>query len=99
LPFTWGTREGLGGLLGTRISAIRVSDRTCMLQFPSPDGFVEFFRTWYGPTLRAFETLPEAGRRALHTRLADLAREYDVLDEPGSIAIPADYLEAFATRA
>jgi SAM-dependent methyltransferase len=98
-PFTWGTREGLGGLLGTRISAIRVSDRTCTLRFASPDGFVEFFRTWYGPTLRAFETLPAAGRRELHTRLADLARDYDVLDEPGSIEIPAEYLEAFATCA
>jgi SAM-dependent methyltransferase len=98
-PFEWGTREGLGGLLGTRISAIRVSDQTCTLRFASPDGFVEFFRTWYGPTLRAFEALPEEGQRELHTRLADLARDHDVLDEPGSIAIPAEYLEAFATCA
>lgn len=99
LPFVWGTREGLGELLGRRISSMRVSDQICTLHFASPDAFVEFFRTWYGPTLRAFEALPVEGQRELHTRLADLARECDVLDEPGSIAIPAAYLEAFAIRA
>ncbi len=99
VPFTWGTRQGLGELLGTRITSIRVSDQTCMMRFASPDAFVTFFRTWYGPTLRAFESLPIEGRLELHTRLADLAREWNVLDEPGSIAIPAAYLEAFAVRA
>jgi SAM-dependent methyltransferase len=98
LPFAWGTKEGLGELLGSRISSIRMSDQISTLRFASPDAFVEFFRTWYGPTMRAFEALPDEGRRELHTRLADLARDYDVLDEPGSIAIPAAYLEAFAIR-
>ncbi len=99
LPFTWGTREGLGALLGTEISAIRVSEQICTMRFASADAFVEFFRTWYGPTLRAFELVPARDRAELHGRLSDLAGAADTLNEPGSIAIPARYLEAFAIRA
>ena len=73
--------------------------RLFTFRYRSAAHFIDTFRTWYGPTLRAFESLPIDGRLELHARLADLARRWNVLDEPGSIAIPAAYLEAFAVRA
>ena len=99
VPFVWGTREGLGALLDTNVTSIRASEQICMLRFESGDAFVEFFRAWYGPTLRAFAAMPEEARPLLHARLAELADSANILDEPGSIAIPATYLEAYAIRA
>lgn len=98
VPFVWGTEEGLHTLFGPHIGELRARERTFTMRFTSPDRFVEFFRTWYGPTLRAFDTTPESDRPELHRQLADLARDADVLKDGRSIAIPAVYLEAIATH-
>ena len=97
MPFVWGTEEGLHNLFGRHITDLRTRQQTFTMRFTSPERFVEFFRTWYGPTLRAFESTPESDRPELHRQLADLARDADVLKDGASIAIPAVYLEAIAT--
>jgi SAM-dependent methyltransferase len=97
VPFVWGSEGGLRTLFGSRFTELRARERTFTMRFASPDRFVEFFRTWYGPTLRAFDSTPESDRPELHRQLADLAREADVLKDGGSIALPAVYLEAIAT--
>ena len=43
----------------------RSVERKCTLRFRTAEEFVEFFRRWYGPTLKAFEALDEAGQAAL----------------------------------
>jgi hypothetical protein len=58
---------------------------------------VTFFRLWYGPTLKAFAALDDAGREALEADLIGLARSHDRLDGD-ALAIPATYLEAIAER-
>jgi SAM-dependent methyltransferase len=96
VPFVWGTEHGLHELFGSRITNLRARRRTFTMRFTSPERFVEFFRTWYGPTLQAFDSTPESHRAELHRQLADLARDADVLNDRASIAIPAVYLEAIA---
>jgi len=99
VPFVWGSQSGLAGLFGGSVRNLRTRRQRLMLRFRSPDHFVEFFATWYGPTLRAFQALERDERAELHMELAQLARRADVLGDGQTIAIPATYLEAVAVRA
>jgi len=96
-PTLWGTEERLGELLGDAVSDLRVTRREYVFRFRSPEDFARFFRDNYGPTLKAFEALDEAGRERLFDDLTALARDHD--QEPGpSVAMPSEYLEVVATR-
>ena len=72
-------------------------ERTCTWRFSTASHFVAFFRRWYGPTLKAFDALDQAGRHALAGDLADLANRYDHHQDGGSVAIDATYLESVLT--
>src|SRR5829696_6269318 len=54
-PPLWGTEERLRGLLGEGVASLEVRQRSYMLRYPSAGYFVEYFRSYYGPTLKAFE--------------------------------------------
>jgi SAM-dependent methyltransferase len=95
-PLLWGTEDHLRGLFGDSIVSLEVAERTFSWRFTSPEAFVEFFRRWYGPTLKAFEALDGDGRDALERDLVELARRNDRL-AGDAIAIPATYTEAVAT--
>jgi SAM-dependent methyltransferase len=98
-PMLWGEEGHLGELFGDDVDDVRSTSRVCMWRFPSPEAFVDFFATWYGPTNRALARLDDAARTSMHRALAELAREADVLRDGGSIAVPATYLETVARRA
>jgi hypothetical protein len=72
--------------------------QTAVLRFRSAEENVDFFRTWYGPTLRAFEALPSARQEALNDEMVALARSFDRNAGTGPIAITADYLETVIVR-
>jgi hypothetical protein len=72
-----------------------VEERTFTFRFRSAQEFVTFFRTWYGPTLKAFAALGGSARDALESDLLALANRFDRLGR-GAIAIPATYTEAVA---
>jgi ubiquinone/menaquinone biosynthesis C-methylase UbiE len=96
-PLMWGTPEHVDALFAEAAADIRSEVRTCTFRFGSPEEFVTFFRRWYGPTLKAFEALDEAGRDSLARDLADLAARYDRHRDGGAIAIPSTYLESVLT--
>jgi len=95
-PMLWGTDQHLSDLFGGAVAEARSVRRTFTLRFASAEDFVADFRSWYGPTVKAFEALNEDGRAALAADLAELAREWD-RNHGGSIAIPATYLESVLT--
>jgi len=98
-PGLWGKEEHVRGLLGDGVSDMRVERKTYSFRYRSPEHFVEFFRTHYGPTHKAFEALDDAGREALASDLRDLVARSDRLAGTLAVAVPADYLEIVATRA
>jgi SAM-dependent methyltransferase len=61
-PMLWGTEGHLRELFGDGIESLAVTERTFTWRFASPEEFVTFFRTWYGPTVKAFRGA--GGRRA-----------------------------------
>ena len=69
---------------------------TFTFRYRSPQHFLEFLRTNYGPMLKAFEILDDAGREALAGDLQALMTEANTAT--GTLAIPSEYLEVVATR-
>ncbi|MGH7359673.1 MAG: SAM-dependent methyltransferase, partial [Candidatus Rokuibacteriota bacterium] len=97
-PMLWGTEAHLRELFGDGICSLEMQERTFTWRFRSAEEFVEFFRTWYGPTLKAFAALEGTARDALESDLVALARRFDRLGSADAIAIPATYTETVAVR-
>jgi SAM-dependent methyltransferase len=97
-PIRWGDPEYLSSLLGHVSASMSSHRRTAVFRFRSPEENVDFFRTHYGPTLRAFESLDPSRREALRNDLVALARRYNRNGDTGPIAIAADYLETVIAR-
>ncbi len=95
-PMLWGTEPHLRTLFGDGIASLELEERTFTFRFTSAEDFVTFFRTWYGPTLKAFAALEGDARDALEQDLLELARAWNRLAGTDAIAIPATYTEAVA---
>jgi SAM-dependent methyltransferase len=96
-PIRWGSKAYLSELFGDDVAAFACTEQTFTWRFRSPEDFVDFFRTYYGPTVKAFEAVGAAGRDALYGDLAELARRYAGTGT-GPVTIPATYLETVAIR-
>jgi ubiquinone/menaquinone biosynthesis C-methylase UbiE len=96
-PTLWGTESHLRELFGSGIESLDVAERTFTWRFESVEEFVDFFRRWYGPTLKAFAALEGSGRDALERDIVALGHRFERLG-PGAdaVAIPATYTEAVA---
>jgi ubiquinone/menaquinone biosynthesis C-methylase UbiE len=95
-PMLWGTESHLRSLFGDGICSLEVEERTFTFRFASAREFVDFFRTWYGPTLKAFAALEKAARKELESDLIELARRWNRLGGSAATALPATYIEAVA---
>ena len=59
----------------------------------SPAELLAIFRTYYGPTMNAYEAAEKDGRAAqLHEELTTLFNAQNTSTQPGVTAIPATYL-------
>jgi SAM-dependent methyltransferase len=96
-PLLWGSEPYLRELFGDAIDSLACSERTFTFRFRSAEAFVDYFRRYYGPTLKAFETVGDAGSGALHADLVELVELY-ARTRTGQVAIPATWLETVAIR-
>jgi hypothetical protein len=92
-PVLWGTEAGLHDLLGDRAAAIRVQKRHYVFRHASPEGYLEYWRRFYGPTMKAFEAVGDDGRAGLELDLLDLIARFNRADD-GTMVVPSEYLEA-----
>ena len=96
-PMRWGTEDGLRELFGDGISSLTVERRDFVFRYPSPRHWLDFWRDYYGPTLKAFEAVGEAGREALERDLLEhVAAGNRSGDE--TMIVPGEYLEVVAVR-
>lgn len=98
-PGLWGTEDHVRSLLGDGVTDVRVERRTYTWRYRRAQDFVDLFRTYYGPTHKAFAALDEAGQEALEADLVKLIEDSNRLSGGDAVAVPADYLEVVATRA
>lgn len=96
-PPLWGTEERLRELLGEGVSFLEARQRTYAFRYPSAGYFVEYFRDYYGPTVRAFAALGDDGKEALARDLEDLLERSNTSGD-GTLVVPSDYLEVVAFR-
>jgi ubiquinone/menaquinone biosynthesis C-methylase UbiE len=96
-PPLWGTEERLRELLGEDIASLEVTRRSYMFRYPSAGHFVEYFRSYYGPTLKAFESLEPEGQRYLAEDLEELLIQWNTSGD-ATVVVPSDYLEVVAVR-
>jgi hypothetical protein len=68
-----------------------------VFRYRTPVEFFETFITYYGPTVKAWAALDEAGRSSLRHELVNLAASSNRNDD-GTFAATSDYLEIVATR-
>lgn len=94
----WGTRAYLGEILGEGARAIHTTQREFVFRYRSPEHWLEVFRTWYGPTVKAFAAVEPARQGEFAEALLDLARRYNRAKD-GTLAAPATYLETVIERA
>lgn len=94
-PLLWGTEPYLTELFGDEIEALTSTERAFTWRFRSAEAFVDTFRAYYGPTVKAFEAAGETGADALYADLVDLVRRHAGTSS-GPVAVPATYLETVA---
>ena len=96
-PPMWGTEERLRELLGEGVVSLEVTKRSYMFRYRSATHFVEHFRSYYGPTLKAFESLDADGQEALGKDLEELLEHWNI-SGGSTLIVPSDYLEVVAVR-
>jgi len=99
-PLLWGDEGVVRERLGSGVSSLRLTRVLYRFDYPfSPAEVVEFFRQYYGPTTRAFETLPETERTALRAALVEHWSSHNQASDGSRTLVDAEYLEVVGVRA
>jgi SAM-dependent methyltransferase len=96
-PGRWGTEDGVRALLGEGVADVRAERRVFVYRFPSPQAWLAFMQTHFGPTVRTFAALDAVGQAAYAADLLALIDRFNRADD-GTAVIPSEYLEVVATR-
>lgn len=79
--------------------SVQLTRRIAVMRYPFPPAeTVEFFRRYYGPTGRAFESLGSQAQEALRRTLVELQTAHNVSPTPETTEVHAEYLEIVAVR-
>jgi hypothetical protein len=97
-PALWGTRERLAELFAAEAASIASAQRHFVFRYRSPAHWLEVFRGYYGPLLKAFAALPPAGQAALEADVLALIDRFNRSGD-GSMVVPSEYLEVVVTKA
>lgn len=96
-PVHWGTEAVLSELLGPGTSEIRSERRVSRQYYLSPQHAVHLFRTYFGPTVRAFQALEPAEQEAFKNELEALFARHNKAKD-GTLLVESEYLQVIATR-
>ena len=96
-PALWGTRARIAELFDAHASAIKLAQRDFVFRYRSPEHWLEVFRTYYGPLLKAFAALEAPAQAALERDIRTLIEQLNRSGD-GSMVVPSEYLEIVITR-
>jgi ubiquinone/menaquinone biosynthesis C-methylase UbiE len=97
-PMRWGTEKALGEWFGASATSIRSERRDFVFRYRSAEHFIHIFRTYYGPTHKAFAALPPQRQSELHVALIELLSRSNRARGEGTLVIPGEYLETVIVR-
>jgi len=96
-PALWGTRARLSELFGAGAASIETEARHFVFRYRSPEHFLDVFKTYYGPMLKAFAALDGTGQQGLRRDLLALVGTMNRADD-GSMVLPSEYLEVVISK-
>jgi ubiquinone/menaquinone biosynthesis C-methylase UbiE len=96
-PALWGTRDWLNATFGPAAATVAAEQRHYNFRYRSAQHFLDIFRAYYGPMLKAFEALDEAGRKGLSHDIIDLIGRFNKSGDE-TMVVPGEYLEVVITR-
>jgi len=96
-PALWGTEQRIVELLGDSAVEIRCVKRDFKFRYRSAAHFIEVFRTYYGPTHKAYAALDADAQVGLTANLTALLERMNV-GGPASLVVPSTYLEIVVVR-
>ncbi|MFL6971946.1 MAG: class I SAM-dependent methyltransferase, partial [Xanthobacteraceae bacterium] len=96
-PALWGTRARIAELFEPHASSIESTQRSFVFRYRSAEHWLQVFKTYYGPLLKAFAALDPPEQAALERDLKTLIGQ---LNRSGNSAmvVPSEYLEIVITR-
>jgi ubiquinone/menaquinone biosynthesis C-methylase UbiE len=90
-PALWGSKAHLDALFGSK-AAIAAESKSFAFRYKSPRHWVDVFRGYYGPVVKAFAAIDPAAREALEADLYALLDEFNVVTD-GTLVVPSAYIE------
>ena len=91
-PALWGTESHMFNLFGSEAADIQCRRKEFKFRYRSAAHWIQVFRQFYGPVLKAFDALDPSRQQALEQNLADLLGRFNVAG-PSSLVVPGEYLE------
>jgi ubiquinone/menaquinone biosynthesis C-methylase UbiE len=96
-PLLWGTRARLTEMFGPAATWIKTESRYFNFRYRSAEHFLEVFRNYYGPMLKAFAALDVPQQTKLEKDLYDLIARMNKADD-GTMVVPSEYLEVIIAK-
>jgi SAM-dependent methyltransferase len=95
-PALWGAGARLDELFGAD-GAVAAQSKNCVFRYKSPGHWLDIFRTYYGPLLKAFAAVDPDRRPALEADVLALLDRFNTATD-GTLVAPGEYLEIIVTR-
>jgi len=95
-PSLWGTRAHLDTLFGSK-GSIATESKNFVFRYKSREHWLEIFRGYYGPVLKAFAAIEPEARNALEADIYALLHAFNVARD-GTLVLPSEYLEVVITK-
>lgn len=96
-PLRWGSEDSVRELFGDGVSEISFERKLSRQPFRSADHYIEFFRTYFGPTQTAYERVGPEGEEALTNDLRSFLEGANTAGDRAMV-LEAEYLQVIATR-
>jgi hypothetical protein len=89
-PALWGTKAHIVELFGG--APCKAEVKNFNFRYRSDDHWLDTFKTYYGPVLKAFESLDKEAGRALADDIKALIKWFNKAGD-GTMVVPAEYLQ------
>ncbi len=95
-PALWGDRAHLQTLFG-KDGTVEATSRNFVFRYKSPAHWLDMFRSYYGPVLKAFAAIDPETRGKLEADLLALMGEFNTARD-GTLVAPGEYLEVIVRK-
>jgi SAM-dependent methyltransferase len=96
-PALWGTKARIDEMFGAQANDIQIARRDFVFRYRSAEHFVEIFKTYYGPVLKAFAALDGTSQDGLKRDILALIATMN-RSEDQTMVVPSEYLEIVVTK-